>query len=114
MEKVDTGKTWLDHARHYNSIYNKGVSRDYLDAHRVCASALGNMLRHLPPNLPIQSDVDISSIGIAESLIKRSYSSGDFVVDVVAMSVGVEILTRQAVCFVWTFRDQLNFNLVYN
>jgi hypothetical protein len=112
MEKIDRAKTYFDRAKHNNKIYNKGVSRDYLDAHRVHASALGNMLRHLPPTLPIHSDVDISSIGIAESLIKRSYCSGDIVVDVVAVRVGVEILTRQAVCFVWTFRDQLNFNLV--
>ena len=30
------------------------------------------------------------------------------------MSVGVEVLTRQCVCFVWTFREILNLNLVYN
>jgi hypothetical protein len=114
MEKVDANETWLDHAKHYNKIYHKGLSRDYIDAHRVYANALGDMLRHLPPDLPIQSDVDISSIGVAETLIKRSYGSGDLAMDVVAVSVGVEILTRQAVCFVWTFRDQLNFNVVYN
>ena len=114
MEKADAGTTWLELAKQYNKAYQKGVSRDYLDAHRVYANALGNMLRHLPPNLPMQSDVDISSIGVAESLIKRSYGSGDLAIDVVAVNVGVEILTRQAVCFVWTFRDQLNFNVVYN
>ena len=35
-------------------------------------------------------------------------------VEVQSISVGVEILTRQCVCFVWTFRNQLNLNLVYN
>jgi hypothetical protein len=114
MEKVEANKTWNEHAKYYNQIYQKGVSRNYLDAHRVYASALGNMLRNLPPNLPIQSDVDISSIGVAESLIRRFYGSGDLAIDVVAVSVGVEILTRQAVCFVWTFRDQLNLHVVYN
>ena len=114
MEKADAGKTWLELAKQYNKAYQKGVSRDYLDAHRVYANALGNMLRHLPPNHPIQSDVEISSIGVAESLIKRSYGSGDLALDVVAVSMGVEILTRQAVCFVWIFRDLLNFNVVYN
>jgi hypothetical protein len=114
MEKVNANGTWLDHAKHYNDIYHKGLSRDYIDAHREYAIALGDMLRNLPPDLPVQSDVDISSIGVAEMLIKRSYGSGDLAIDVVAVSVGVEILTRQAVCFVWTFRDQLNFSVVYN
>jgi hypothetical protein len=72
------------------------------------------MLRHLPPNLPIQSDVDVSSIVVAESHIKRSYGSEDLAIAVTAVSVGVEILTRQAVCFAWSFRDRLNFNVVYN
>jgi hypothetical protein len=114
MEKVEADKSWTEHAKHYTQVYQKGVSRNYLDAHRVYASALGNMLRNLPPNLPVQSDVDISSIGVAESLIQRTYGSGDLAIDVVAVSVGVEILSRQAVCFVWTFRDQLNFHVVYN
>ena len=30
------------------------------------------------------------------------------------MSVGAEILNRQCVCFVWTFRNRLKLNLVYN
>jgi hypothetical protein len=114
MDRVDASETWLQHARHYNEIYAKGISRDYLDAHRAYASGLENMLRNLPADMPIQSDVDISSIGIAEALIDRSYGSDAFGIDVLNVSVGVEILTRQAVCFVWTFRDELNFSVVYN
>lgn len=34
--------------------------------------------------------------------------------EVRAVSIGIEILTRQAVCFVWTFRNQLKLNVVYN
>lgn len=34
-------------------------------------------------------------------------------VEVQDVSVGVETLTRQCVCFVWTFRDQINLNVVY-
>jgi hypothetical protein len=114
MDKVDPAQTWLEYARHYNEVYQKGLSREYINAHRAYASGLGNMLQNLPADLPIQSDVDISSIGVAEDLIKRSYGSEKLTLEVVSMSVGVEILTRQAVCFVWTFRDQLNLHVVYN
>lgn len=114
MDKVDSSETWLQHAQHYNEIYAKGISREYLDAHRVYARGLGDMLRNLPADLPIQSDADVSSIGVAEALIERLYGDEAFGIDVLSVSVGVEILTRQAVCFVWTFRDMLNFSVVYN
>lgn len=114
MDKVSANETWLQHARHYHDIYAVGISREYLEAHRVYASGLGDMLKNLPANLPVQSDVDISSIGIAEALIERSYGEEGLVIDVLDVSVGVEILTRQAVCFVWTFREKLNFRVVYN
>lgn len=59
-------------------------------------------------------DIDISSIGIAESLIGRVKGTEERGVEVQSVSVGVETLTRQCVCYVWTFRDRLNLNLVYN
>ena len=65
-----------------------------------------------PQEPPI--DVDISSLGTAESLIERVKVTQDRGVEIQSVSVGVEILTRQCVCFVWTFRDRLNLNLVYN
>lgn len=34
--------------------------------------------------------------------------------EIQSVFVGVEIMTRQSVCFVWTFRDQLHLNLVYS
>jgi hypothetical protein len=114
MEKVDAERAWLEHAKHYNQIYQKGISQEYLAAHRVYASELGNMLRNLPPDLPVHSDVDISSIGVAETWMKRSYGGDYSGIAVVGVSVGVEILSRQAVCFVWTFREQLNLSVVYN
>ena len=66
------------------------------------------------PQEPPPSDVEISSIGIAESLIERVKGTQDRGVEVQSVSVGVEMLTRQCVCFVWTFREQVNLNMVYN
>jgi hypothetical protein len=114
MEKVNASEMWLDHAKHYNEIYHKGLSREYIVAHRVYASALGNMLRNLPPDLPIRSDVRISSIVLVEFLIKQSYGSQYLTIDVIFVSIEVEMLAHQAVCFMWTFKDQLNFSVVYD
>ncbi|KKA18390.1 Uncharacterized protein T310_7653, partial [Rasamsonia emersonii CBS 393.64] len=94
--------------------YRRGISPDYLAGHREYARRLCDLIRNLPAGGEPASDVDISSIGIAEKLIKQVYGMQEYGVEVRAISVGVEMLTRQAVCFVWTFRDQLNLHVVYN
>ncbi|KAI8946606.1 hypothetical protein F4801DRAFT_563796 [Xylaria longipes] len=78
---------------------------------------LGEMIRNLssqsgggdPP-----SDVDISSIGVAEKLIRQSFGTPEAGFDVKTASVGVEILSGQGVTFVWTFRGRPNLSAVYN
>lgn len=90
------------------------MNDDFINSHRQYALVLGEMIRNMPQGGDPPSDVDISSIGIAENFLARSRGSSDMGVEVQSVSVGVEILTRQCVCFVWTFGDQLNLNLVYN
>jgi hypothetical protein len=114
MEKVCPENTWLEHAQIYHKIYSRGISQEYISAHRAYASCLGAMLRSLPPDLPIQSDVDISSIGVAEAYVQRAHGDEGFGIDVRGVSVGVEMCSRQAVCFVWTYRERLSLNVVYN
>ncbi|KAI0467875.1 hypothetical protein F4859DRAFT_492937 [Xylaria cf. heliscus] len=117
MKRVESGSSWTERLDQYQSEYRKGITRDFLDSHRDYAAQLGDMIRNLssqsgggdPP-----SDVDISSIGVAEKLIRQSYGTPEAGFDVTAVSVGVEILSRQAVTFVWTFRGQLNLSAVYN
>lgn len=53
------------------------------------------------------SDLDISSLGVIDNLVARDYVSAD-------ANCGLEMVTRQGVLYVWTFRDQLNLSLVYN
>lgn len=113
-DRVESTQTWLEHAKHYNEVYQKGLSQEHLDSHRAFANGVGDMVRNAPPTIPIQSGVDISSIGLADLLLKQSYGQGDLAIDVLAMSIGVELITRQATCFVWTFRGQLNLHVVYN
>ncbi|KAL1971040.1 hypothetical protein VTN77DRAFT_2874 [Rasamsonia byssochlamydoides] len=114
MAKVDADAGWEAHARTYQEQYRRGVSPEYLAGHREYARSLCDLIRNLPQGGEPPSDVDISSIGIAEKLINPVYGTPDYGVEVRAVSVGVEMLTRQAVCFVWTFRNQLNLNVVYN
>ena len=67
----------------------------------------------LPSDDP-PSDVDISSIGVAESFVAHTKGTADRGIEIESVSLGVELLTRQCCCFVWTFRDQINLNIVYN
>ncbi|KAI1400262.1 hypothetical protein F4819DRAFT_497477 [Hypoxylon fuscum] len=115
MKRVESEASWAERLQDYQAEYRKGVTREFLDSHREYAAQLGALIRNLPQGggQP-PSDVDISSIGIAEKLIRRSYGTTEAGFEVKAVSVGVEILSRQAVTFVWTFRDQLNFSAVYN
>ncbi|KAI0546774.1 hypothetical protein F4679DRAFT_401158 [Xylaria curta] len=108
MRRVEAAMSWQERACVYNDEYRKGITRDFLDAHREYAKKLIELVRRGGESP--SSEVDISSIGVAEKLIRPSYGS----LEVRAVSVGVEILSRQAVVFVWTFRDRLNLSVVYN
>lgn len=115
MKRVEAASTWSERLQDYQGEYRKGITRDFLDSHREYAAQLGDLIRNLPKGEgDPPSDVDISSIGIAEKLIQRSYGTPEAGFEVKAVSIGVEILSRQAVTFVWTFRDQLNFSVAYN
>ncbi|KAI0172492.1 hypothetical protein GGR52DRAFT_590962 [Hypoxylon sp. FL1284] len=115
MKRVEAGASWAERLRAYQDEYRGGVTPEFLDAHREYAAQLGALMRSLPPdaeNPP--GDVDISSVGVAEKLVRRSYGAPQAGFEVDAVAVGVEVLSRQAVTFVWTFRDRLNFSVVYN
>ncbi|CAF9928117.1 MAG: hypothetical protein ALECFALPRED_003958 [Alectoria fallacina] len=114
IKAISASASWVDNAKAYNDEYRKGLNKEFIDSHREYALGLGNLIRSMPQPQDPPSDVDISSIGIAESLIERVKGTQDRGLEVQSVSVGVEILTRQCVCFVWTFRDRLNLNLVYN
>ena len=114
MKTVPASASWTDNVKAYNDEYRKGLNKDFIDSHREYALGLCNLIRNMPQPQDPPSDVDISSIGVAERLIERVKGTQDRGVEIQSVSVGVEILTRQCVCFVWTFRNRLNLNLVYN
>lgn len=110
MHSIPAGHSFQENAEQINSLYRQGLSVEFLEAHRQYALNVIDMIKSTPPDAPAPSDVDISSVGIVDNVITPV--QGAF--EVTSVSVGVEVLTRQMVCFVWTFRGKLSMNLVYN
>ena len=106
--------SWDERAKMYHEEYHKGLSPEYISAHREYALGLCNLLRNTPQGAPSPTDVDISSLGVAEKLMGREKGTAERGLRVDRVSGGLEMVNRQCVCHVWTFRDQLCLNLMYN
>jgi hypothetical protein len=117
MTIVEPTESWKEHAQLYTYIYRNGLSKDFLDEYRVYAGGLCDLLRDpLAPmeGVPPPSEVDISSIGKLEKHVRESYGGSELGLEVLDLGIGMEILSRQAVVYVWTFRRQLTLSVVYN
>jgi hypothetical protein len=115
MTRVPASQSWLENAKHYETEYKTGVSRDFLKCRRQYAiEVLGMLQKGLPAPDPPPSEVDISSVGDAEALVSPRHTNDKIVLEVQDVSIGIETLTRQMYCFVWTFRGHLELQLVYN
>nr|AGN71624.1 hypothetical protein 2382 [Monascus pilosus] len=115
MIQVPATHSWTENVREYNSAYRRGLSKGFLRARREYALNVQELLeKNISTDGPPPSEVDISSINDAELLVHPVYHGKLGDVEILDVSIGVETLTRQLYCFVWTFRGQLGFNLVYN
>lgn len=115
MFPVPASQPWLANAKQYEEEYKAGVTTGFLRSRRQYAiEVLGMLQKNLPPPDPPQSEVDISSVGDAEVLVSPARSVGETALEVQDVSIGVETLTRQTYCFLWTFRGRLELSLVYN
>lgn len=114
MVPVTAESSWAERAKLYHDEYRKGLSPAYISAHREYAIGLCNLLRSLPMGMPSATDVDISSIGVADRFISRERGTTDRGIRIDRLSISLEMVNRQCVCHVWTFRDQMCLNLVYN
>ncbi|KAJ6145324.1 hypothetical protein N7470_009219 [Penicillium chermesinum] len=114
MFPVSSESSWAERAKAYHEEYRKGLSHEYLSAHREYAIGLCALLRSLPEDAPSPADVDISSLGVCERLVAREKGTGERKIRVDRISGGLDMISRQRMCHVWTFRDQLCFNLAYN
>ena len=115
MIKIPASQSWSENANQFNKEYNHGITTEFLLARRAYALKVQDLMRK-PPSIgsPPPSGVDISSVDNAELLVAPVHKSADRDLEVLNVSIGVETLTRQMYCFVWTFRNQMEFNLVYN
>ena len=114
MKALPASISWNEMARSYREEYRQGLSTQYVSAHREYALRVVNLMRDAPADGEPLSDVDISNFGVVERLIDREKGSAEWGLQITGVSIGLEILSRQGVCFVWTFRDRLCLNLVYN
>ncbi|KAI0014881.1 hypothetical protein F4780DRAFT_150989 [Xylariomycetidae sp. FL0641] len=120
---VPADADWDARARAYHAEYRRGTAafaeEGGLAPLREYAARLGGIVRRVLGGEwegEEPSDVDISSLGVADKVVRRTYGTpgeeGCF--EVLAVHVGVEVLTRQGGVFVWTFRDRLNLSVGYN
>ena len=118
MHRVEAQSSWAERLQSYQNEYRKGITRDFLDAHREYALQVVAALRSLPKpaagDPPPPSYVDISNIGIVEKFVNRDYGTPEAGFQVKAVSLGVELLSPPCCIYVWTFRDQLNLSATYN
>ena len=114
--KVPASQSWSMNAKQYDEEYRRGVTSDFLMTRRQYALRVQEIQRKaaVPAEGPPPSEVDISSVDDANLLVESDHRGLEGSIEVVDVSVGVETLTRQMYCFVWTFRNQIEFNLVYN
>ncbi|KAJ5735264.1 uncharacterized protein N7483_000389 [Penicillium malachiteum] len=114
MFPVSSESSWLDRAKAYHEEYRKGISDSYISAHLEYATGLCKLLRSLPEDMPSPTDVDISSLGLCEMLTAREKGTAERGIRIDRISGGLDMMNRQVVCHVWTFRDQLCLNLAFN
>lgn len=114
MFPVSAESSWAERAKAYHDEYRKGLTPEFISAHREYAIGLCNLLRSMPAGLPSPTDVDISSLGIVERMLAREKGTPGRGIRVEQVSGGLEMTNRQCVCHVWTFRNELCLNLVYN
>ena len=117
MIQMPASQSWSENAKQYSTEYRLGVTPDFLNCRgEYGKKALEMLSRKPPPPTPLSSEIDISSVGDAENLVfaRHTGSNSQCILEIRDVSIGVETLSRQMYCFLWTFRGQLELNLVYN
>ena len=111
MKSVPYTDFWREDAETYDDIYGKGLSKEFLEAHRQYALSRAYLIRNMPQTNPPLSQVDISSVGIAEVYLRRTYGSPSRKIEVFDVSVAVESLPWHCMGFLDTPRS-LEFELI--
>lgn len=120
LTSVGPGSSWQGMAAQYEALYESGLDRAFLLARRQYAiEALATMKRNAGA-ASLRSEIDISSVDDAEKLVAPVYRGSQeqdgtaAELEVEDIGLGVECLTRETYLFHWTFKGNIEFQLVYN
>lgn len=115
LTSVPASQSWSENAQKYSEEYRRPLSNIFLQARRQFAIDMRQLLRNTPTsNVPRPSEIDISSLEYSAPLVNPIHTGKGGTLEILSIGFGVETLTRQMYCCTWVFRDQLEFNLVYN
>jgi hypothetical protein len=115
MFKVLSSQSWTEKANQYQAEYERGATKDFLLSRRQYAILALDGLRKTTQILnPTLSNIDISFVDGAEQLVSPVLETKDGPLEILRIGLGVETLSRQMLCFLWDFRGQVEFNLVFN
>ena len=114
MLKLTTPQSFLENAKYCEAEYQRGATPEFLSSRREYAIIVKALLQKNPkPSVP-PSGLDISSIGEAQKHVRLRHERAGKSLEVKSIAIGVETLSRHVYCFMWVFRGQLEFNVVYN
>ena len=109
--------SWNGFAYRLTEEYRNNYDDELFRLHRVYYRQLVADIKHAAAKgegVARAADVDISSIGLVENLVRREYGEKPGLVQVEEVRVSVNSCSRQAAVFVFTFRDCLNMYMTYN
>lgn len=113
MDTIPSGQTFFENASHYQQLYSQGLPPLFIQSHRQYAGKLVDMIRsRTAARAP--SYVDCNGLGVAENIVQPMHGSAERGIEVLDISLGVELLSQHMVCYMWTFRGRMNFAMVYN
>lgn len=114
MFRVPENSSLIDLARQYETEYKSGVTDAFLESRRKYAQIAFEMLSSGGPPPPSVSNVDISIIEDVDKMMRERRETKIGFLKIIDIGLGVETLTRQAYCFVWTFGGRLQLSLWFN
>ncbi|KAB5578014.1 hypothetical protein GE09DRAFT_537343 [Coniochaeta sp. 2T2.1] len=100
------------------SVYKQPVARDVfpmLDSYETYAGMLADAFAAPPPpDAPIPSQPQLSSIGLVNGKVQRSYGSGENLVTVNKVEPVLDIMVATPLVFQWSFGGTSYINMCYN
>lgn len=118
MISIPSTHTWEGYAASLSQEYQEGYPDEQFRLHGVFNHQLVKDIEKMAEEDTTAKepacDVDISSLGLLEKLVRREYGEGEGTIIVRDLGISINTSSRQAGIFVWTFRDCLHLYITYN